>query len=459
MKAAEYTYHGGSFRFFPEAVNFQNAAGVQFRPAEVAVRPHAAETGVNFITLNVAHDCNMACPYCFAKQGLYGGPRKMMTPEVARKSVDWLLNVSGARRDCYVRFLGGEPLMNVPVMRDTMGYATARAAAVDKRVHFSINTNGTIYSSEIDDLLRQYHVQISISIDGTEDAHDRHRIFRNGAGTYDTVVKNVPMLLTCDPLAMVNGTMTADTLDVSEYAKCFRQLGFQLIRFAIVGTTEASMAIRQEELLDKLRDQYDRLAEYYIAELDAGRIWYLADFYKYIPNLRAGQLRGNRCGAGTSYVNIDVDGQVHMCHRFTADRTQHVGSIADGAPAVEKGVTKVFQLMTVLPSAPSGKAKPLNPVFRHRQLDGTLFFEQSESVAGGANPCHACDIRHLCGGYCYHDGEILFGNLHGGPDGIKCEVDRHLAKITMWMLDHLGYSNPALDRLDHLHVNSLQHTD
>jgi uncharacterized protein len=459
MNAVDFTYRDAPFRFFPEAVDFESAAGARFRPAQLDVRPHATQTGVNFITLNIAHDCNMGCPYCFAKQGLYGGPRKMMTPDVARKAVDWLLQVSGARPDVYLRFLGGEPLMNVPVMRDTMFYATEKAAQAEKQVHFSVNTNGTYYNEEIGDLLKQFSVTISISIDGTQEAHDRHRIFRNGTGTYATVVKNVPKLLACDPNVMVNGTLTSETLDVSEYAKSFRALGIQLVRFAIVGTTEPGIAIRQEELLAHLRDQYDRLADYYMAELESGRVWYLADFYKYMPNLRQGQLRGNRCGAGTSYVNIDVDGQVHMCHRFTADRTQHVGSITQGAPAVEAGVTKVFQLTRMLPSAPSGKAAPINPVFRHRQLDGTLFFEQSKSASGGANPCHVCDIRNLCGGYCYHDGEILFGDLHGGPDGIKCEVDRHIAKITMWMLGRLGYDHPALDRLDALHLNSIQHTD
>ena len=459
MNTAEFTYRGEAFQFLPDVLHFAKGTNTHFRPQHVAAQPHAPETGINFITLNIAHDCNMACPYCFAKQGLYGGPRKMMTPEVARRSVDWLLQVSASRADCYVRFLGGEPLMNVPVMRDTMAYASAKGEEAGKRVHFSINTNGTIYNDDIGELLHDYRAQISISIDGTEAAHNRHRIFRNGSGTYSIVVQNVPKLLACDPLAMVNGTITSDTVDVCEYARSLRELGFQLVRFAIVGTSDASMAVRQEELLARLRDQYDQLADYYMSELDSGHVWYLADFYKYMPNLRAGQLRGNRCGAGTSYVNIDVDGQVHLCHRFTADRTQHVGSVSTGAPAVEKNVTKVFQLMTKLPSAPSGKVTPANPVFRHRQLDGTLFFEQSTSAAGGENPCHACDIRHLCGGYCYHDGEILFGNLHGGPDGIKCEVDRHIAKITMWILDRLGYSSPVLDRLDHLHNNSLQHTD
>jgi len=459
MRAVQFSYDSESFRFFPDTVDFEPATGPRFRPAEVAIGPSKPQHGVNFVTLNIAHDCNMACPYCFAKQGLYGGARQMMVPEVARQSVDWLLKVSGAHPDCYIRFLGGEPLMNVPVMRDTMVYATAKAAELGKRVHFSVNTNGTIFTQEIDELFREYRVTMSISIDGTKAAHDTHRIFRNGSGTYATVVKNVPRLLACDPLALVNGTLTADTLDLSDYAQSFRQLGFQLVRFAIVGTSDQKMAIRQEELLEKLRDEYDRLAATYLADLESGNLWYLADFYKYMPNLLAGELRGNRCGAGTSYVNIDVNGRTHLCHRFTAAETQDVGSVQMGAPAVEQGVSRVFQLTRALPSAPSGKAKPLNPVFTHRQLDGSVFFQQSGSAAGGANPCHVCDIRHLCGGYCFHDGEILFGNLHGGPDGIKCEVDRHLAKITMWILSRLGYANPIFDRLQRLHSNSSQHTD
>jgi uncharacterized protein len=459
MRAVEFSYDTESFRFFPETIDFETPDGGRFRPAQGPLRQQAPPHGVNFITLNVAHDCNMACPYCFAKQGLYGGERGMMTADVARSSVDWLLKVSAAHPDCYIRFLGGEPLLNIPVIEETIRYATSVAGDLGKRVHFSANTNGTIFTDEIGELLQKYRVKLSISIDGTQAAHDTHRIFRNGKGTYSTVVKNVPRLLACDPLALVNGTLTSDTLDIYEYAQCFRDLGFKLLRFAIVGTSDQKMAIRQTELLEKLREQYDRLAGLYLNDLQSGNVWYLADFYKYVPNLRVGELRGNRCGAGTSYVNIDMNGRTHLCHRFTSDETQDVGSVQLGAPTVDKGITRVFQLTKILPSAPSGKAKPLNPIYSHRQLDGTVFFEQSGSVAGGANPCNTCDIRHLCGGYCFHDGEILFGNLHGGPDGIKCEVDRHLAKITMWMLSRVGYENPVLDQLAYLHANSSQHTD
>lgn len=377
-----------------------------------------------------------------------------------------------------------------------MEYALEQGAARGKHIHFSVNTNGTIFSEEVDELLRKYRVTISISMDGTREAHDTYRVFRSGRGSYDTVVQNVPKFLAIDPYAMVNATLTADNVDLFEYAVHFRSLGFQIIRFAIVGTAVPGVAVRREELLDRIRTNYDRLAEYYADDLRHGHIWYLSDFYKYFENLRFLHPRMNRCGAGTSYVNIDVNGKVHLCHRFTADKTQEIGDVSNGLDqlAVPHEIRRMNQLLPMNGSVPSGvqpspvpsrgnsvsvalpvigqvsgasscgshvsrphAEDPLTAV--HRRLDGEVMLEQRGSLAGGNNPCSICDIRFLCGGMCFHDGEILHGDLFGGPDVFKCEVDRHLAKIAIWLVDQIhALDDGVFAELDRLHQCSAQRT-
>jgi sulfatase maturation enzyme AslB (radical SAM superfamily) len=243
----------------------------------------------------------------------------------------------------------------------------------------------------------------------------------------------------------------------------------------MVGTSIPEIAINQAAKLEQITDNYDRLANRYQEDLATGDIWYLADFYKYFEHLRTLHKRMNRCSAGTSYVNVDLKGDVHLCHRFTADVTQKIGHISGDSPNVPETITRRDQLAPVLKSVPSGtgassaKSRSLpvlkaggnqTPIFIHHQLDGQRLLRQEQSHAGAINVCSICDIRYLCGGACFHDGEILFGDLHGGPDGFKCEVDRHLAKIGIWLLDGITkLDGTALPALDELHRHSIQHTD
>jgi len=459
MRFVELDYAGKHMRFSPDTLSLWDNGSELPVSSAVPAKPDTPRVGVNFVTLNVAHDCNMACPYCFAKEGLYGGARQLMTQEVANKCVDWLIRTSGSQTDLYLRFLGGEPFLNVPVIRETMAYGLRIAAEAGKSLHFSVNTNGTLFDQEISELMEEYKVTISVSMDGTREAHDRFRVFKGGQGTFDAVVRNLPAILRTDPLAMVNATLTGETLRVSEYAACFRELGFRLLRFVMVGTSDPTVAIRQEEALGILREEYDRVGQTFMKDLMQGDVWYLADLYKYVPNLRQRVKRASRCGAGTTYVNIDVEGEVHLCHRFTADRTQVVSSIRESSMSVDASIASGSVANQTAPSVSADTLTDAPPEFVHRQLDGTPFFTQGASLASDEGPCVTCDIKAICGGYCYHDGQILYGNLHGGPDGFKCEVDRHLARIAMRLLVEFGTDHSCFAELERLHRSSIQHTE
>lgn len=492
VETREFTYQGNRFNYEPRTLRFRpldhdnDALLRSLDEAEKAPptgRP--LPSGISFVTLNVAHDCNMACPYCFAKQGLYGGrERKLMDVKGAKRSVDWLFQQAEVKPEVYLRFLGGEPLMNIPVIRAAAEYAEQRAEDTGKRLFMSINTNGTLYTSDVKALLRDHPMTVSISMDGTRAAHNTYRVFRSGRGTYDTVVQNLGKFLEHDPDTMINATLTSENVEVDEYAELFRSLGVRLVRFAMVGTAIGEIAVARQERLARVLAAYDRLALRYHEQLLNGDVWYLADFYKYFGNFRNLQKRHNRCGAGTAYANIDVDGNVNLCHRFTTDGTQRIGKVTSQKVDVPLGILRRDQLGDTAGTVPSGpKVSQLTnqpgiralkllsqedrpegvravPVHLHKQLDGTPFFEQTDSIGGAANAnvCSRCDIKYVCGGSCFHDGEILYGDLFGGPDGFKCEVDRHLAKISMWLLDAIYAHNPSLlTQLDDLHNRSQQH--
>jgi sulfatase maturation enzyme AslB (radical SAM superfamily) len=464
-KETEFTFDIDKLRFSARRKDQSMPVNCSLQGADETSMPHdPAKPGINFVTLNIAHDCNMACPYCFAKQGLYGGPRRMMKPETAHRAVDWLIQQSGTKKDCYLRFLGGEPFMNLDVMESTIQYALAKGAMHGKNIHFSVNTNGTLFSEKIAHLLNSYSIIVSVSMDGTEEAHNVHRIFRSGLGTYQVVARNLERFVQCDPRVMINCTITADNVDVYSYAKLFRELGISLMRFAIVGDPNHKIAVRAADLLQRIRMQYDMLADAYLEDLLRGDVWYVADFYKYFENLRSLSRRTHRCGAGTTYVNIDVEGVVHLCHRFTADSNQTIGTISSQNIIPPAGIVQMNQLLPMMPKVSSQSKQESQPAPTsaddlpaiHKRLDGSPMIHKQHGPA--PNLCSICDIKYLCGGSCFHDGQMLYGDLHGGPDPFKCEVDRHLARISMWLLDQLSGRPEVLTRLDELHYQSIQHT-
>lgn len=442
-----FSYSGSRFQFDPATMFFQ--AEVNPRDSLQVRRPEEhvlvlGGGGVNFITLNIAHDCNMACPYCFAKQGMYGGPRELMGDQVAFKSVDWLIKESRKQKHVYLRFLGGEPFMNVPVMERTIHYASEQAEKAGKVMHFSVNTNGTIFNDRIARFMQDHKVTVSVSIDGDREAHNANRIFRNGQGTFDHAMRNLRKFVEIDPLTMINSTITSSSLDVADYAALYRESGVNLIRFALVGTADDKIGIRESAHIDRLCQQYDTLAQRYMDDIRAGDLWYLADFYKYFDVLVNMRGRSNRCGAGSSYVNIDVNGAIHLCHRFTADGHNKLGSIFDAVPGTSKSTQ-----VEALPIVAEGTRK--RSEVKHHYIDGM----QMEASIEPQNVCGSCDIRQLCGGYCFHDSEMIYGEKNLGPDVAKCEVDRHLARIAMWLLQNM--STETINDIRRLHESSIQH--
>ena len=145
-------------------------------------------TVVKALCLHIAHDCNLACRYCFAEEGEYHGRRALMSFEVGKKALDFLIANSGSRKNLEVDFFGGEPLMNWQVVKDLVAYGREQEKIHNKNFRFTLTTNGVLVDDEVMEFCNREMGNVVMSIDGRKEVHDYMRPFRKGAGSYDLIV-------------------------------------------------------------------------------------------------------------------------------------------------------------------------------------------------------------------------------------------------------------------------------
>ena len=208
-------------------------------------------TVVKALCLHIAHDCNLACQYCFAEEGEYHGKRELMSYEVGRKALDFLVANSGNRRNLEVDFFGGEPLMNFQVVKDLVAYGRSLEETHDKKFRFTLTTNGVLLNDDIMEFANKEMGNVVLSIDGRKEVHDRMRPFRKGAGSYDLIVPKFQKFADSrhQEKYYVRGTFTHNNLDFSKDVLHLADLGFKQISVEPVVAQETdSYAIREEDL-------------------------------------------------------------------------------------------------------------------------------------------------------------------------------------------------------------------
>ena len=146
------------------------------------------KTVVKALCLHIAHDCNLACRYCFAEEGEYHGRRAIMSYEVGKQALDFLIANSGNRRNLEVDFFGGEPLMNWDVVKRLVEYGREQEKIHDKNFRFTLTTNGVLLNDEIMEFCNKEMANVVLSVDGRKEVHDNMRPFRNGSGSYDLIM-------------------------------------------------------------------------------------------------------------------------------------------------------------------------------------------------------------------------------------------------------------------------------
>ncbi len=350
------------------------------------------EPVVKALCLNVAHDCNLKCKYCFAAQGDFGGEKELMSFEVGKAAIDYLIANSGSRKNLEIDFFGGEPLMNFEVVKQLVDYGRSIEKDYNKNIRFTITTNGVLLNDEIIDYINENMHNVVLSLDGRKEINDNMRPTLNDKGSYDITLPRFKKLVekrAKDKYYYIRGTFTRDNLDFSKDVMHFADLGFKLTSVEpVVGDESNPYALREEDL-PKIFEEYERFAvEYADRQLQGDGF----KFFHFMIDLNQGPCvikRITGCGAGNEYISVTPNGDIYPCHQFVGNE--------------EFKMANIFDEEIVLP-------ENLKNVFREAHV-----YTKEE--------CKQCWNKFYCSGGC-HANAINFNNDISKPYELGCEMQR-----------------------------------
>lgn len=304
------------------------------------------EPVVKALCLNVAHDCNLKCKYCFAKQGDFGGNAELMSLDVGKKAMDFLVANSGNRRNLDIDFFGGEPLMNWEVVKELVKYGREIEKPAGKNMRFTITTNGVLLDDEKIDFINEHMHNVVLSLDGRKEINDQMRLTINDRGSYDTIVPKFQKLVSQRPkdkYYYVRGTFTRDNLDFSKDINHFADLGFELTSIEPVVDDESNPFALREEDLPKIFEEYESYAaELAQRQLEGEKL----KFFHFMIDLNQGPCvikRITGCGAGNEYVSIVPNGDIYPCHQFVGKEEFVMGNVYEDEITLPESMREMFR--------------------------------------------------------------------------------------------------------------------
>jgi len=299
---------------------------------------------IKALCLNIAHDCNLKCKYCFAEEGEYKGCRMLMSPEVGKKAIDFVIKHSGPRNNIEVDLFGGEPLLAFDTVKEIVEYAKVQEKLHNKNIRFTMTTNATLLNDEIMKYIDKNMGNIVLSIDGRKEVNDSVRVRADGSGCYDVILPNIKKMVDMRDSSKqyyARGTFTRNNTDFFEDVKHMADLGFKEISIEpVVLPEEDPLSIREEDL-ETIFKQYDKLYEEMLKRHKEGNEF---KFYHFNINLQGGPCvykRISGCGAGHEYVAITPDGDVYPCHQFVGNEEFKLGTIFDDN--INEEISKEFK--------------------------------------------------------------------------------------------------------------------
>lgn len=346
-------------------------------------------TVVKALCLHIAHDCNLACRYCFAQEGEYHGKRALMSFETGKAALDFLIANSGNRRNLEVDFFGGEPTLNFQVVKDLTAYGREQEKLHNKKFRFTLTTNGVLLNEEIMEFANREMSNVVLSIDGRKAVNDKMRPFPNGTGSYELIV---PKFLEFanrrdQDNYYVRGTYTHHNLDFSKDVLHLADLGFKQISVEpVVAPPETDYAVREEDL-PFLYEEYDALAKEMVRRQKSGNGF---RFFHFMIDLEGGPCVAKRlsgCGSGTEYLAVTPWGDLYPCHQFVGNEQFLMGNVS-------KGIT--------------------NTSIRD-EFKGCSVYSKKK--------CRDCFAKFYCSGGCAANSYNFHGNIHDVYE-VGCELQK-----------------------------------
>ena len=287
---------------------------------------------VKALCLHVAHTCNLNCAYCFASQGNYHGDRAVMSFEVGKQALDFLVAHSGTRRNLEVDFFGGEPLLNFDVVKQLVAYAREIEKEHNKHFRFTLTTNGVLIDDDVIDFSNREMSNVVLSLDGRKEVHDRYRVDYAGNGSYDRIVPKFQEFVKKrgGKNYYMRGTFTHQNPDFLNDIETMLSLGFNELSMEPVVCAADDPASLTEDDIAVVLDQYEKLAARMLERDEQGKPF---TFYHYMIDLTGGPCiykRISGCGSGTEYMAVTPWGDLYPCHQFVGDESFKLGDVWQG---------------------------------------------------------------------------------------------------------------------------------
>lgn len=356
----------------------------------IALDTKENDSYIKALCLNIVHDCNLRCTYCFADEGEYKGSRGFMSPEVGKAAIDFVAIKSGPRKNIEIDLFGGEPLMAFDAIKEIVEYAKTKEKEWNKTIRFTMTTNATLLNDEIMDYLDKNMGNIVLSIDGRKEVNDNVRVRADGSGSYDAIVPKIKRMVELRDKSKqyyARGTFTRENTDFFQDVMHLANLGFDEISIEPVVLPESSPLSLRAEDLPIIFEQYDKLYEEMLKRYKEGNEF---KFYHFNIDLQGGPCvykRISGCGAGHEYVAITPQGDIYPCHQFVGNEEFKMGTLKDGIQNNE--IAKKFKSAHI--------------------------YNKPE--------CKKCWARFYCSGGCQANNYNFNGDIHI-PYSIGCEMQK-----------------------------------
>ncbi|MGD1045179.1 MAG: radical SAM protein [Bacteroidota bacterium] len=362
-----------------------------------------SELPLRAMDLILSQDCNLRCRYCFADTGAYKGERSLMNTDVAKSAIDFMIQRSGNLKDLFVVFFGGEPTVNIPVMKETIEYVEAKVPSTGKNIHFTISTNGTLLTEELIQYLHSKKVAVQISIDGNEETQDRNRPYQGNKGSYSDVKENTSNYIRITGHS-IHARATVTSWDADNFVTNVNHLlsmGFTTVHEEPAAGVKGKIFINNESDIQRLIEQYEKMCDIMLEKIKKNEYLGFDNITKGLHHCHNNKRKLWFCSTGRGYLCVGADGKLYPCHRFIGNNKYLLGNV----------VTKTY-----------------DPYWEK--------FLMTEAIVTARKSCSHCWVRFLCGGDCLAHSEEKYGDILT-PDPLRCVLAKRIAELTILIYAHI----------------------